>query len=140
MLPSTTASRRIAGSAVIPRALGVVGCLVVVAIHIIDQGEVPGSKDPEYAQILYYILEVVGVVTAVLLLTRYTRLAWVLSLGVAAGPIVGYVLSRGPGLPDYTDDIGNWAQPLGIVSLIVEGLLLILAATILATSHQRGQT
>ena len=46
----------------------------MVAIHIIDQGSVPGSKDPEYAQILYYILEVAGVVSAALLLTRYTRL------------------------------------------------------------------
>ncbi|MBV9058242.1 MAG: hypothetical protein JO296_14600 [Pseudonocardiales bacterium] len=43
-----------------------------------------------------------------------------LSLGVAAGPILGYVLSRGPGAPGYTDDIGNWAEPLGVLSLIVE--------------------
>ena len=92
----------------------------MVAIHIIDQGGLPGSKDPEYAQILYYILEVAGVVSAALLLTRYTRLGWVLSLGVAAAPMLGYVLSRGPGAPGYTDDIGNWAEPLGVLSLIVE--------------------
>jgi hypothetical protein len=30
-------------------------------------------------------------------------------------------------MPDYTDDIGNWAEPLGVVSLLVEGILLILA-------------
>ena len=140
VLPSTTVPGPATGSSVVPRALGVAGCLAVVAIHILDQGGLPGSKDPEYAQILYYILEVAGVVSAALLLTRYTRLGWVLSLGVAAGPILGYVLSRGPGLPDYTDDIGNWTEPLGVLSLIVEGTLLILAATILVTSYQRGQT
>jgi hypothetical protein len=55
-------------------------------------------------------------------------LGWWLSLGVAAGPVLGYVLSRGPGLPDYTDDIGNWTEPLGVTSLIVEDNLLITAA------------
>ncbi len=108
--------------------LGVVGCLAVAAIHVIDQGGVPGTKDPEYVQNLYYALEVAGVLAAALLLTKHARVGWLLSLGVAAGPIVGYVLSRGSGLPNYTDDIGNWAEPLGVVSLVVEGILLILAA------------
>jgi hypothetical protein len=111
--------------------LGVVGCLAVAAIHVIDQGGVPGTKGPEYVQILYYALEVAGVLAAALLLTKHARAGGLLSLGVAAGPIVGYVLSRGPGLPDYTDDIGNWAEPLGVVSLVVEGNLLILTVVLL---------
>jgi hypothetical protein len=52
MLQSTTAPGR-ARSSVFVRAVGAVGCLAVVAIHIIDQGGVPGGKDPEYVQILY---------------------------------------------------------------------------------------
>jgi hypothetical protein len=111
--------------------LGVVGCLAVAAIHVIDQGGVPGTKGPEYVQIMYYALEVAGVLAAALLLTKHARAGGLLSLGVAAGPIVGYVLSRGPGLPDYTDDIGNWAEPLGVVSLVVEGILLILTVVLL---------
>ncbi|MGH3796539.1 MAG: hypothetical protein ACRDSP_16810 [Pseudonocardiaceae bacterium] len=117
---------------------GLVGCLAVTAIHVVDQGGLPGSKDPEYVQVLYYVLEVAGIVAAALLLTHYARVGWFLSLGVAAGPILGYVLSRGPGLPDYDDDIGNWAEPLGIISLVVEGILLILAATSLLASRRRG--
>jgi len=108
-----------------------VGCLAVAAIHVIDQGGVPGTKGPEYVQILYYALEVAGVLAAALLLTKHARAGWLLSLAVAAGPIVGYVLSRGPGLPDYTDDIGNWAEPLGVVSLVVEGILLIITVVLL---------
>lgn len=135
MLQSTTTQGR-AGTSVILRALGTMGCLAVAAIHIIDQGGVPGSKDPEYVQVLYYLLEVAGVAAAALLLTKYAKRGWALSLGVAAGPIIGYVLSRGPGLPDYRDDIGNWAEPLGVLSLVVEGVLLILAATILVASRR----
>ena len=64
---------------------------------------------------VYYALEAAGVAAAALLLTRLARAGWLLTLGVAAGPIVGYVLSRGPGLPNYTDDIGNWTEPLGVI-------------------------
>ena len=135
---STPDPGRAAGSSLVARMVGVVGCLGVVAVHVIDQGGVPGTKGPEYVQIMYYALEVVGVVTAVLLLANLARWGWFLALGVAAGPIVGYVLSRGPGLPDYTDDIGNWTEPLGVISLIVEGILLILAAASLA-AFRRGR-
>ncbi|MGC1731527.1 MAG: hypothetical protein WA731_02475 [Pseudonocardiaceae bacterium] len=108
----------------------------MIALHVIDQGVLPGSKGPEYVQIFYYLPEVTGVVAAALLLGRLARLGWLRSLGVAGGPILGYVLSCGPGLPDYTDDIGNWAEPLGIISLVVEGILLSLAATSLRTSRR----
>jgi len=119
----------------VARMGGVVGCLVVAVIHVIDQGGVPGTKGPEYVQFMYYALEAAGVVSAALLLTNQARLGWLPSLGVAVGPIVGYVLSRGPGLPDYTDDIGNWTEPLGVTSLIVETILLIIAAASLLRSR-----
>jgi len=96
-------------------------------------------KARKYVQVMYYALEVAGVVVATLLLLNQARVGWFLSLGVAAGPILGYVLSRGPGLPDYTDDIGNWTEPLGVISLIVEGILLILAAASLVASRRGGR-
>jgi hypothetical protein len=109
-----------------------------VAVHVLDQGGVPGSKGPDYVQLLYYVLEVAGVVVAALLLANLARVGWLLSLGVAAGPIVGYVLSRGPGLPDYTDDIGHWTEPLGLIRLVVETILLILAAVSLLRFRRGG--
>lgn len=135
-MSSPAAPRWFAGSSVIPRGVGVLGCLAVAAIHVIDQGGLPGRKGPEYVQLLYYALEGAGVVVVALFLTRYARWSWFLSLGVAAGPLLGYLLSRGPGLPDYKDDIGNWAEPLGVISLVVEGVLLIVAVTVLAASRR----
>jgi hypothetical protein len=127
-LIATSATRRRAATGAGARLLGAVLCLAVAAIHIIDQGGIPGTKTPGYVGILYWLLEIVGVLVAVLLLRRVTRAGWFLALGVAAGPLAGYLLSRGPGLPYYTDDKGNWTEPLGLVSLAVEGLLLIVAA------------
>ena len=113
--------------------IGVVGALLALAvayIHVADQGGFPGDKSPAYLGIGYYVLEVVAVVVAVALLVGRSRNrvgTWLLAAAVGAGPMTGYILTRGPGLPGATDDRGNWGEPLGVASLIVEGLLIILS-------------
>lgn len=117
------------------RSLAVLGallCLGVAYVHLADQGGYrpsewfPSSKDPHYVRYGYYVLEAAGVLAAALLLLR-PRLGWLLALGVGAGPLTGFILTRTVGLPGATDDIGNWGEPLGIASLSVEGLLFLLA-------------
>lgn len=112
-------------------------CLAVAWIHVKDQGGFPGSKEPTYVGIGYYLLEAAGVLCAVLLLAvrkgAIGRAGWLLAAGVALGPLVGFVLSRGPGLPDYTDDKGNWTETLALMSLVVEGALLLLSLVALVS-------
>ena len=117
------------------RATAALLCLGVGVIHVFDQGGIPGSKEPSYVGAGYYALEIIAVIAALWLIQSSSALGWLLAAGVAAGPIIGYVLSRGPGLPDYTDDKGNWNEPLGVVSLIVEGFLLLLALTPLISAR-----
>ena len=133
-------------SVVDPRTLlfarfgGAALALAVAGIHIIDQGGFPGSKTPEYVGFGYYLLEGASVITAAALLlplrSRLSDAAWTVAAVVAAGPLLGYVLSRGPGLPDYDDDIGNWTEPLGVASLIVESTLLVLAVTVVIANRR----
>jgi hypothetical protein len=125
--------------AVALRVAGAALALGVAYIHVKDQGGVPGDKGPGYIAIGYWMLEIVGLVAAMALLVargRNAAKAWFLAIGVAAGPIVGYVLSRGPGLPSYTDDKGVWSEQLGVISLAVEGALLVLAASMWARSRR----
>lgn len=125
--PGTGAPAGLSPTSIVACALGALLCLAVVVIHVIDQHGFPGGKDPRYLQYGYWILEVAGIVAAVLLLRRQARSGWLLAIGVALGPIVFFTLTRTTGLPDATDDKGNWGEPLGIISLVVEGLLLILS-------------
>lgn len=99
-------------------------CLGVAAIHIVDQGGIPGTKTPGYVQTMYYALEIGGALIAITLLVPRFTARWGFALGIGVGPIVGYVLSRSTGLPNYSDDIGNWSEPLGVASLAVEALLV----------------
>jgi hypothetical protein len=108
------------------RLVAAVLCLAVATIHVLDQGGL-AIRSPAYVGVGYLVLEVAATVAAVLLVRSGAVLGWLLSVGAGAGPLAGYVLSRGPGLPGYTDDIGNWAEPLGLLSIVVEGLLLALA-------------
>ncbi|WP_211246337.1 hypothetical protein [Amycolatopsis taiwanensis] len=94
---------------------------------------------PPYVGILFYVLEAAGIVTAILLLAGFVGLGWFLALGISAGPLVCYLFSRGTGLPGYGDDIGNWLEPLGILSLVVEAGLFVLAAAMLKSLVRPGK-
>lgn len=125
-----------------PIAARVVGALLALAVaytHFSDQGAAfPGTKEPSYVGVGYYIVEAVAVLAALLMLTRGARTGWFLSLGVAVGPIIGYVLSRGPGLPNYVDDKGAWFnEAVAIEAFGAEVLLLVLAAFFVIRARAR---
>lgn len=97
--------------------------------------------DPSYKGYLFYALEIGGALAAILLtIPRASSAGWVLALGVSVGPASGYILSRSIGLPHYAEDIGNWTEPLGLASLLVEGLLFICALTSLIADHRVAAT
>ncbi|MDQ1393239.1 MAG: hypothetical protein QOF30_2216 [Acidimicrobiaceae bacterium] len=134
--PSLTGVSRL-GASVLPRLTAAALCVAVAIIHIKDQGGFPGHKDPSYIGIGYFVLEFAAIAAAALLLSKAFRKGWFLSLGVAVGPLVGFILTRGPGLPMAVDDRGNWTETLGLISLVVEGVLLLL---ILAVAARRRGT
>lgn len=119
---------RVAASDRVLRFVGALLAFGVYWIHVKDQGGFPGDNDG-YMRVGYYALEAAAVLVAIALMAaqgRLLRATWLLAAGVAGGPMVGYVLTRSTGLPNHTDDKGNWTQPLGLLSLLVEGVLLAL--------------
>lgn len=144
--PWSILSRRGGGgqlSEAVPARIAGAGLAVAVGwVHVVDQGGLPGNKEPRYVGVGYWLIELAAIAVAVLLLAPRTgragglladrlRAGWVLAVGVALGPLVGYVLSRGPGLPSYTDDKGAWGEPIGILSLLPEAALAGLALVVL---------
>ena len=112
--PASGDTRRttpVAGGTRTASIVAAVLALLITVIHIIDQGGVTALKDPAYLGYGYWVLE--------------------LALGVAAGPLIGIILSRSVGLPDATDDIGNWGEPLGVAAMVVEVALIALAVSAL---------
>lgn len=109
-------------------AAGSLLCIGVAIVHVVDQGGVGAFTDPDWLGWAYRAIEVAALVVAITLLTRRLRaMSWIAAALVGAGPLVGYLLSRTVGLPHERDDIGNWSDPVGIASLVIEGLLVVAA-------------
>jgi len=110
------------------RALAAAGLGGIAVIHLIDT---PGKfGEAPYLGVLFVVLIVASLAVAELLVRRNSLLGWVCGALLAGGTVVGYALSRTAGLPGApSDDIGNWAEPLGLASLLVEGIVVWLCLT-----------
>jgi hypothetical protein len=68
-----------------------------------------------------------------------TRLALLAAAGIAGSVFLGYVVSRTTGMPNATDDIGNWTEPLGLASIVAEAMTVLAAlGGLIAMRGQRG--
>ncbi|AEW92378.1 hypothetical protein SCATT_00070 [Streptantibioticus cattleyicolor NRRL 8057 = DSM 46488] len=80
-----------------------------------------------------FIASAVGTGTAALLLVaRAPRLGWALGGLTALLTFVGYVVTRATPIPTDEDDYGNWLELLGVVSLVVEAIIVVMAVWALA--------
>lgn len=95
------------------------------AIHLVETPEY--LAEMRYIGVLF-ILSVIGALAAAVGIARGERWGWTLGVVVAGGSIVAYLLSRTIGLPYFREN--SWeefAEPVGLLSLAVEGLFGIIA-------------
>ena len=104
------------------RIVIVIGLGSIAAIHVLD---LPGKlKETPYLGFAYMALIVAALVVAERLVTTATRLDFAAAGLLSAMVIVGFVIDRTVGMPGAMDDIDNWLEPLGLLSLVVEGFVL----------------
>jgi hypothetical protein len=119
------------------RSIGIALCVLIIYIHVADQGGLTELAEPVYKGVLYWALEIGSAGAALLLGVRsWAVTGWFYCLEVSACPFIGYCISRTIGLPDDTDDIGNWLEPLGVLSLVVEASLFCLALGCLVAENR----
>jgi hypothetical protein len=107
------------------RLLAVVGVAGIAVIHILDA---PGTFTGVKYIFWLYIAVIVGAIPISLLLLQWSsRRAWIAPALLAAGPLIGYLLTRSVGLPGDSGDIGNWLDSLGLASMFVEVAVLSLS-------------
>ncbi len=59
------------------------------------------------------------------------------AMALCAGAIVGYALTRLVAFPELADDVGNWFEPWGVVSVLSEAVVVGAAAQLLAQKGSR---
>jgi len=119
------------------RFAGAVLALAVAAVHVADQGGITAFTSPSWIGWGYRLIEVGGVLTALVLLmpARATLIpdwaGWAAGVLLGTGPFVAYLLSRSVGVPGDPGDVGNWGYWVGTVSLLVEAALVVLCVSML---------
>src|SRR5215212_1097345 len=121
--------------ALVPAGLvgaGISLIVVVGLIHLINSPE--DLEEGSYTGLLY-LANFLGALAAAVGIYRGKRWGWALGLLVAGGAFLGYVISRTVGLPGLPVE-AEWLEPLGVLSLLVEGLYIGLCLAILARPTQ----
>jgi hypothetical protein len=93
-------------------------------------------NEAEYIGILFLALTIACVVLAAALLVWDSPIVWVAIGGACLLAVVAFILSRTVGLPLISDDIGNWTERLGVVSVLTETGVAILSAAALAKGRR----
>lgn len=121
------------------RINGAMLALAIAAVHVADQGGVTALNSPAWMGWGFRIIEVGGVLTAlVLLLSRPAWVGWAAGVLLGIGPFVAYIASRTVGVPGDPGDVGNWGYWVGTVSLFVEAALIVLSVSMLLAMRQRA--
>jgi len=111
------------------RAVTVIGLIAIGIIHAVEiPGQVSGAV---WLTIGFCLLAVIAPGIGLWLLLRPSLLAWEFAGAGCALAAAGYVLTRSVPMPGDAGDVGNWMEPLGVTSLITEGVVVIVVALIL---------
>jgi hypothetical protein len=104
----------------------------IAAIHI---ALIPQHlREAPYAAGLFIALSAASLAVGAMVLLRDDRPIWIAAGALAAGAIFAYLISRSVGLPMMSDDIGDWANPLGVGALCAEAITLVLTSFALRTA------
>jgi uncharacterized membrane protein YfcA len=125
-------------SALVPAGLvgaGISLIVIVGLIHLINAPE--DLEEGSYTGVLY-LANFFGALAAAVGIYRGKRWGWVLGWLVAGGALAGYLISRTVGLPGLPVET-EWLEPLGVLSLVVEGLFAGVFLAILARPEERRQ-
>jgi hypothetical protein len=96
--------------------------LVIGLIHVIDAPD--SFNDAQYKGWLFYANGAGALLAAYGIYRGKRPWGWNLGLLIAAGSFIGYILSRTVGLPFIPAEPDAWLEPLGVASLIAEGLFI----------------
>ena len=118
------------------RAATAIGLAGIAVIHAVDG--VGKWSETRYLFWLYMALIVAAIITAAGVLFSHSPRWLLAAAGLAAGAFAGYVINRTVGLPQATGDIGNWTEPLGLASLLVEGFVVAVALGGIAAARSAG--
>jgi hypothetical protein len=106
-----------------------VAAVLAAAAHVPVIG--PHLHEAPYMGVLFIVLTIACVVLAAAALTRDRAAVYALAVLTCGLAVIGYVATRLTAFPMLADDVGNWAEPLGLVSIASESIVVMAALLVL---------
>jgi hypothetical protein len=117
----------------VSRTATIAGLTGVAVIHVL---QLPDAFSETFYLGMLFIGAVAGAMLVAVTLTRTSsRGVWTAAVALPALVLLGYLFSRTTGLPDATNDVGEWDEPLGLVSMVAEGLVVCVSGAVLAAGR-----
>jgi hypothetical protein len=114
------------------------GIALILATGLIHLLNAPDSFEEATYKGLLFVANGAGAAVAAFGIYRGVKSwGWGLGLLVAGGALVAYILSRTIGLPGLEAEPDAWFEPLGLASLIAEGLFIGVGASAFSLSARR---
>jgi hypothetical protein len=82
-------------------------------------------REAPYAAGLFIALSAAALATAIVLSATDHEWAWLAAGALSLGALAAYVVSRSVGLPSMSDDVGDWANALGLAAVACETVTLV---------------
>ena len=99
----------------------------------------PHLTEAPYMGVLFVLLTVGCLAISVTVLARDTAAVYVLAVTTCGLAVIGYAATRLVPFPMLADDVGNWLEPLGVVSVISETAAVVGAAWALFPMDRRSR-
>jgi hypothetical protein len=122
--------RRLRRALAIFVAIGAAAHLPVVGEHL---------HEAPYMGEEFIVLIVACLCIAIAALVCDSTALYMLAACTCGLAIAGYVVTRVVALPALRDDVGNWFEPLGVVSILAETATVAIAVCALTRPPETGQ-
>lgn len=118
----------------VARLVTIGGLVAIALIHTLQTPDAFGEVG--YLGGLFIAAAAAAVLVAAAITRTSDDRVFMAAGGLAGLILLGYIISRSVGLPGFTDDIGEWAEPPALVAMVVESLVIVLSAAVLVSRHQ----
>jgi hypothetical protein len=114
----------------------VAALLVAAAAHLPVIGE--HLMEAPYMGVLFIVLTAACFLLAAVLISVDSAAAYALAVLTCTLAVLGYAATRTFAFPQLSDDVGNWTEPLGVVSIAAESIAAAFSLSVLGRASSRS--
>jgi len=100
----------------------------------------PHLEQAPYMGTLFILLTVVCLTLAIAMIRYDTPAVYLAAAATCGAAVIGYALTRLIPFPLLADDVGNWLEPLGVLSVLTETTVFALAGAALQAAARQHNT